>query len=292
MILWVLLFLVLLLVTAFILRPLALSKFWILAIGFVLIVPSIGLYFYLGSPNFKPIENAQPSQAQIEDVVGKLKTRLVENPRDPELWRMLGWVEFNANHYQESQNAYAKAIEIDPSNLDYQSSMAEAMVQVAGGVITPEALKIFNNVLTINPTEARSRFYNALAREQSGDQKSALELWVAMLKDAKPNDAWREEVAKHADRLAKSLGVQDQALDILQQKPDDQMQMIKAMVAGLAAKMESDPQNSEGWIKLMRAYMVLKEPEKAKSTLDQALKVFKGDVKILTTAAKELGVSG
>jgi cytochrome c-type biogenesis protein CcmH len=260
------------------------------ALSGVIIAASAGLYALIGQPFIKLISSA-PSQTQIEDVVAKLKTRLIENPKEAETWRMLGWVEFNASRYQESQNAYAKAVEIDPSNLDYQSSMAEAMVQVAKGVITPEAQKIFSDVLAKNPGEARSRFYSAMAREQAGDQKGALDLWLSMLKDAKPSDGWREEVTRHADGLAKALGQQSAALDILKQKPDDQLDMIKGMVAGLAAKMENDPQNVEGWIKLMRAYMVLRESEKAKATLQQALKVFKGDATLLTKAANELGVA-
>jgi cytochrome c-type biogenesis protein CcmH len=274
----------------FVTRNLWTQKILVCALSGVIIAASAGLYALIGQPFIK-LTSSAPSQTQIEDVVAKLKTRLVENPKEAETWRMLGWVEFNASRYQESQNAYAKAVEIDPINLDYQSAMAEAMVQVAKGVITPEAQKIFSDVLAKNPGEARSRFYSAMAREQAGDQKGALNLWVAMLKEAKASDGWREEVAKHADGLAKALGQQSAALDILKQKPDDQLDMIKGMVAGLAAKMENDPQNVEGWIKLMRAYMVLKEPEKAKATLQQALKVFEGDVTLLTNAANELGVA-
>jgi cytochrome c-type biogenesis protein CcmH len=274
----------------FLMRNLWSQKSLATALCCFVVVASASLYALLGQPFVKIINNA-PSQTQIEDVVAKLKTRLIENPKEAETWRMLGWVEFNASRYQESQNAYVKAVEIDPSNSDYQSAMAEAMVQVAKGVITTEAQKIFSDVLTKNPKEARSRFYNAMAREQAGDQKAALDLWLAMLKDAKPSDGWREEVTRHADGLAKALGQQSLALEILKQKPDDQLDMIKGMVAGLATKMENDPQNVEGWIKLMRAYMVLKEPEKAKVTLQQALKVFKGDATVLTNAAKELGVA-
>jgi cytochrome c-type biogenesis protein CcmH len=273
-----------------IVRPFTPQKGLGLSLSAFIIAASAGLYAFLGQPFFQP-SSSTPSQTQIEDVISKLKTRLVENPKEGETWRMLGWVEFNANRFQESQNAYAKAVAIDSSNLDYQSAMAEAMVQVAKGVITPEAQKIFSDVLAKNPGEARSRFYTAMAREQGGDQKGAFELWVAMLKDAKPSDGWREDVAKHADSLAKALGQQSAALDILKQKPDDQMEIIKGMVAGLAAKMESDPQNVDGWIKLMRAYMVLKEPKKATASLQRALKVFKGDIALLTNAAKELGVA-
>jgi cytochrome c-type biogenesis protein CcmH len=42
------------------------------------------------------------------------------------------------------------------------------------------------------------------------------------------------------------------------------------MVDKLAAKLEANPDDADGWRKLARAYQVLGEPDKAKSALDRA----------------------
>ncbi len=75
--------------------------------------------------------------------------------------------------------------------------------------------------------------------------------------------------------------------------PDDQQQMIKAMVAKLAAKLEASPNDSDGWIRLMRSYMVLNDGESAKAALQKAMGIFANDAATherLMAAAAELGV--
>jgi cytochrome c-type biogenesis protein CcmH len=52
--------------------------------------------------------------------------------------------------------------------------------------------------------------------------------------------------------------------------PDDRQAMIRSMVAGLAAKLDQDPGNLDGWLRLTRAYQVLGESEKASSARSRA----------------------
>jgi cytochrome c-type biogenesis protein CcmH len=51
----------------------------------------------------------------------------------------------------------------------------------------------------------------------------------------------------------------------------EQSEMIRSMVARLAQTLEEDPDNAAGWARLGRAYVVLNEPEKAKSALARAV---------------------
>src|SRR5579859_3543780 len=52
--------------------------------------------------------------------------------------------------------------------------------------------------------------------------------------------------------------------------PEERQQMIRSMVAGLAAKLEADPGNLEGWLRLARAYKVLGERDKAEAARGRA----------------------
>ena len=45
--------------------------------------------------------------------------------------------------------------------------------------------------------------------------------------------------------------------------PEDRQQMIRGMVEGLAARLQENPDNIDGWRRLARAWEVLGEPEKA-----------------------------
>ena len=127
----------------------------------LLILGSVNLYLVLGRPdlnsvpspavasasstasvsqaemvNTTPADNAAAAAGgagQVTDMVSKLAERLKSQPNDAEGWRMLGWSYFNLQNYAQSAEAYKRALALDPGNIDYKSSYAEALVQAAGG---------------------------------------------------------------------------------------------------------------------------------------------------------------
>lgn len=69
--------------------------------------------------------------------------------------------------------------------------------------------------------------------------------------------------------------------------------MIRGMVQQLATRLETSPNNEEGWLLLMRSHMTLGEKDAAKAALTNALRTFASDASAkarLTAAARELGV--
>jgi cytochrome c-type biogenesis protein CcmH len=69
----------------------------------------------------------------------------------------------------------------------------------------------------------------------------------------------------------------DQAAQIQRLPPGQQQQMIRGMVEGLAARLETNPQDESGWLRLMRARTVLGETAEARTTRDKALAAFQGN---------------
>jgi cytochrome c-type biogenesis protein CcmH len=77
--------------------------------------------------------------------------------------------------------------------------------------------------------------------------------------------------------------------------PGQQDAMVKSMVDGLAARLAADPKDADGWIKLMRARMVLGQRDEAKQALASARSAFARDgaqQQRLRDAARALGVPG
>ena len=75
--------------------------------------------------------------------------------------------------------------------------------------------------------------------------------------------------------------------------PTGQDAAIRAMVDGLAGRLENSPHDVDGWTRLMRSRVVLGERKVATTAFRKALEVFKGDQGAtgrLNSAATELGL--
>ena len=65
------------------------------------------------------------------------------------------------------------------------------------------------------------------------------------------------------------------------------------MVAGLAERLESDPNDPDGWARLMQAYMVLGKKEDAQTAWQKASGVFADQPELVArfdALAKEIGI--
>lgn len=269
------------------------------------ILGSVNLYNILGSPDLPSVTPqaapvaAAPADAaqaaapasnpgQVDQMVAKLTARLQANPKDAEGWRMLGWSQFNLQHYPESTDAYAKALELDPTNTEYKSAFAEAIVQMSQGIVTPKAQTLIAEVLAKEPKDSRGRFYDALAHEQAGDQSGALDRWLALLADTPADAGWRDDVKQRISDLAKatgrdvssalampSLAAPGTQQQTLSQPEKDQM--VAGMIAKLAAKLEANPNDRDGWAMMIRSLTVSGDKKGADEALAKALEIFKSD---------------
>ena len=59
--------------------------------------------------------------------------------------------------------------------------------------------------------------------------------------------------------------------------PQDRAAMIEQMVAGLDEKLRANPDDPEGWIKLVRSYLVLGKPDEAKAAVKRAVEALGGE---------------
>jgi cytochrome c-type biogenesis protein CcmH len=123
--------------------------------------------------------------------------------------------------------------------------------------------------------DVKARYYVALAAEQDGRPDDAAEQWRSMLASAPPNAPWRPLVQNALARVggtapAAPVLSEDQIEAAKGMSGADQQKMIRGMVDGLAAKLKQDGSDPVGWLRLIRAYIVLGERDKALLALDEA----------------------
>jgi cytochrome c-type biogenesis protein CcmH len=241
-----------------------------------------GTYYVLGHPHLA-IREAQGLNARdINALVPYLIKRVRENPNDPKAWRFLAQAYMASNDVRDAARALGKEISIrgkgDPV-LD--AAYGEALVLENGGAVPQEAEDAFNNALTIDPHNAPARYYLGLAKATRNDREGAIALWQSLLADT-PTDAPLHQMLVDRIAMLTSQGMGPGGGGA----PNP-----RAMVAMLAARLKADPRDAPGWVRLMRAYTVLGETEKAKQALADARKAFPDNQDAqtaFTTAAKAL----
>ena len=70
--------------------------------------------------------------------------------------------------------------------------------------------------------------------------------------------------------------------------PDERTEMIRGMVAGLAARLEESPDDLDGWLRLARSYEILGERERAEEAVGRAAALNPGDVALQARYASAL----
>jgi cytochrome c-type biogenesis protein CcmH len=147
-----------------------------------------------------------PSIAGVDEMIEKLAARLSKSPKDADGWRMLGWSYFGTERFVEAGQAYAKAIELSPNVGSLRTSYGEAMVRIADGRVTPDAVKSFEEAAKLDAKDLRARFFLGLAKEQTGNKAAALKDWLAALADAGAADDGLPALKERIQTLAKELG--------------------------------------------------------------------------------------
>jgi cytochrome c-type biogenesis protein CcmH len=109
----------------------------------------------------------------------------------------------------------------------------------------------------------------------------------------------RAALANEPEKLARlDAGLKPIAAALAPSANDEaaqQERMIRGMVERLAARLREDGSDVDGWLRLLRSYMVLGEADKARAAAAEARNALKGDadkLRRLDEGAKSLGVGG
>jgi cytochrome c-type biogenesis protein CcmH len=258
---------------------------------------ALGAYGLLGRPDLPDAPLAErkadaASPAALEAAIAKIEAHLAATPDDARGWRLLAPVNMRMGRYDDAANAFRQLLRLEGENGSRRADYGEALVAAAGGVVTSDARAAFDKALTDTPGLPKARFYLALAVEQDGDTKKAIERYQSLLDDSKGDAPWAN-VAK--SRLARLKGepAPQTASSGLEGMSADQQQMVRGMVEGLATRLAKSGGGPEEWARLIRAYSVLHETDKAKETLAAARTALASDAKAgasLAALARDLGL--
>lgn len=268
-------------------------------------LPLLAGAFYLrvGSPllpDFPLAARQQPAgeTVSVERLVLQVEALLEKNPADGRGWSVLAPVLMKLNRYSDAVRAYRNSITYNGESAARRSDLGEALTAAANGVVTAQAKTEFERALALDANEAKARYFTGLAAEQDGRTKEAGDIWRAMLAAAPSDVPWRPVVQAALARI-EGVGapdISDEDIANVNAMPEaDREIMIRGMVERLASRLKNDGGDVEGWLRLVRAYMVLGEADKAKTALSDARQAVADEperLRQLNDALKSLGLDG
>jgi cytochrome c-type biogenesis protein CcmH len=241
-----------------------------------------GLYVLLGSPGLPGQPQAArreipPEQRSIAELIARVEAHLAADPQDGRGWEVIGPVYMRLGRYDDAVKARRNALRLLGPNAAREADLGEALTGAANGVVTAEATAAFERALRLNPDDFRARYFLGLAAEQDGRPKEAADRWRNLLASAPADAAWaglvRESLAR-VDPTALPISPRGPSPDDIaaasELSPEQRAAMVRGMVERLAERLKNEGSDIEGWLRLLRAYMVLGDRERALGAANDA----------------------
>jgi cytochrome c-type biogenesis protein CcmH len=250
----------------------------LLAGALVLFVAGIGVgtYLVVGRPALGVRALEGPNTQDLGSLVTPLVQHLHKVPGDGRGWTMLGRLYLTVNDPEDAAKALARAVTIARASgkpsAELYSTYGEAVVRLSSGTVPPEAQAAFEQALLLDPKDSAARYFLGFAYAAHGENAKAIALWQSLLNDAPANAPYRQELVDRIAALTASSGA----------RPD-----ISAMVAGLAARLKANPNDAQGWQRLVQAYAVLGDKTKAVAALTDARAAMKKNARAMAALSAE-----
>jgi cytochrome c-type biogenesis protein CcmH len=266
-------------------------------------VLSVALYLPLGSPGLSDFPLAEriraPAATQpLDNLVAQVEAHLEKNPTDGRGWNVLAPVLTRLGRYDDAVRAYHNSITYNGDTAERRADLGEALTGAAGGVVTAEAKAEFERAIALNTDEVKAHYFLGLAAEQDGRRDEAASIWRTLLAQAPPDAPWRPLVQAALVRVGGSTApaLPDGAVAAAKEMSEaDRGAMIHGMVDRLASRLKQNGDDVEGWLRLVRAYMVMGDRDKAKGALTDARQAVANDaerLRQLNEGLKNLGLDG
>ncbi len=252
------------------------------------------IYLATGTPGLPAQPFAQrtpdPEEQALRQGLAQIERRVQEAPGDGEAWLLLARTRGALAQWRAADEAWRRALALVPVTPDLRAAALEASVLAADGTISPAATEGFAKVLAEEPDNPVARFYLAAAAAQDGRQQEAITAWLALAADLPAGLAIRDEIARRVAIAARAAGIATPALPPPAEPPDAQarQEMIRGMVERLAARLEAEPNDADGWQRLGRAWGVLGEREKSIAAYARAGALRPDDMAIASAEAQAL----
>jgi len=215
-----------------------------------------GLYLYLGRPALALRTLTGPRADDPNSWVSTLAWHVRSRPDDLRAWALLWPLYLRLGDPRDAAAAFQREVTVAPADLrpGLYSNYGETLSAAAGG-ITEDSEAAFKAALALDSKDLKARYYMGFDYAARGDDARAIAIWQSLLADIPPNTRIHGVLVDRIAALKSAGGT----------APN-----IAVMVENLASRLKVDPDDPEGWQRLIRAYAVLGDRNKAHAALVDA----------------------
>ena len=269
-----------------------------LAVALLVPLGGVALYAAVGSPDRPdlPITARLPEpvgEGEARELVARAEAHLAENPGDARGWALIAPVYRSMGEFDRAVEAFNRALPglQGPDRSYALAELSELLVMRENGRVNPLVREMLAESASLDPANHKSAFYLALYAEQNGDRETALRAWRGLVdRYGMAEPAWLPVAERKIAALESGSPVTlaagprvaaspvtdapgPSAADMeaaARMAPDDRLAMIEGMVASLASRLEANPDDAQGWERLVRSYVVMGRRDEAVAALERA----------------------
>jgi len=252
-----------------------------------------------------------PVDPAFTELMDKLRSALTDRPDDLDGHRLLARNESGLGNYAAAIAAQDRVIAILGSKVSAEDHAlrAEMMILAAGGYVSPEAEAEITRALQLDPLNGTAIYYAGLMFAQVGRPDRTFSLWAPLLDRSQPDDPWVAPLRAQLMQVASEAGEDSYVLPeaapapgpdaeavaaAAEMTPEERQEMVRGMVAQLSERLATQGGSAEEWARLITAYGVLGETDRARTIWGEAQQRFAGraaDLEVVRAAAAQAGVA-
>jgi cytochrome c-type biogenesis protein CcmH len=270
----------------------------ILAIAAAIPLIAVAVYAAVGAPGLAD----QPFAARLADWESAAKAGepldpaetaavwrdiAAHNPNDPTPLTQFAGAELSAGQPEEAVQALHRAIALAPTRASLWEELGLTLMLSGDGGVGPDARDAFRHALALDPGSDNARYFLARARIAGGDVQGGLADWKTLDATLPADDPRKRELAQEIQQVTAAGALPAPSPQASAATSPSAPAggvgpaQIQGMVDQLAAQLKANPDDPQGWVRLVRAYTVLGESDRRDAALAQARQRYAGHADVL-----------
>lgn len=205
-----------------------------------------------------------------------------------------GQVQAQQQNFGGAASAFAEAIRLSEPRAELYEMYGESLFLTGNGQASEDVFFALRKAIELDPTRERARYILAEWLYMNGRPEDGLRMMVDLLEETKDPDfrlhldqriqdaiaqltkaiEEGEDVPENSSQPSPPAPTAAQQSDGLAGLTPEQRAQVEGMVASLAARLDEEPNDLEGWLRLIRSYSVMGDNKSAKAAVDKATFTF------------------